>query len=83
MAIHDLPQKLRDCGQGHAVLLAYADELEAYLESTVPCHVSIGLEVILEVIVPDSVFEATMTKPTSCMLSTKSGDTRSAVLVFD
>jgi hypothetical protein len=73
MAIHD-PKKRRKRMHGEALMLAK----EAAL-----CQGSAWPEVHFEVIVPDSVFNATMTKPTSCTLSTKSGDTRRAVLVFD
>lgn len=83
MAIHDLPKKWRARADGHAGLLACADELEAHLKGASLCFVSEGPEICLEVILPDPVFHATIAKPSSCMLSTKSGDTRRAVLVFD
>jgi hypothetical protein len=80
--IHDLPKKWRARAHGDAGLIALADELEEHLKDAALCDVSTGPEVHVEVIVPESVFEATITKPTSCTLSTKSGDTRKAVLVF-
>ncbi len=83
MGIHDLPKKWRERANGDATLLACADELEAHLKDAALCYVSAGPEIHLELIVPDSVFKATITKPTSCTLSTSSGDTRRAVLVFD
>jgi hypothetical protein len=71
--IYDLPTKRRDRAHGDAAILAKDGAL---------CQGSVDTEVHFELIVPESVFEATMTKPTSCTLSTKSGDTRRAVLVF-
>lgn len=47
------------------------------------CHIYSGEEVRFELIIPDDIFHATIRKPTSCTLSTKSGDTRRAVLLFD
>ena len=47
------------------------------------CQGSVDMEVHFELNVPDSVFKATITEPTSCTLSTKRGDTRRAVLTFD
>jgi hypothetical protein len=53
-------------------------------DNEVPCQVSVSFdEIHLEMIVPDAIFKATLKKPTSCTLSTKSGDTRRASLVFD
>jgi hypothetical protein len=83
MGIHDLPKKWRARADGDAGLLACADELEAHLYGATLCFVSEGQEIGLEVILPDPVFHATITKSSSCTLSTKSGDTRRAVLVFD
>ncbi len=74
MAIHDLPKKRRKRAHGGAATLAR----EAAL-----CQGTVDTEVHFELIVPDVVFRATITKPTSCTLSTKSGDTRRAVLLFD
>ena len=82
MAIHDLPKKWREGAHGDAGLLACADELEAHLRDVTLCHVSAGPEIHFELIVPDVVFKAMMWKTTSCTLSTKSGDTRRATLVF-
>jgi hypothetical protein len=83
MAIHDLPKKWRARADGDAEILACADELEAHLNGATLCFVSEGPEIGLEVILPDAVFEATIKKPSSCTLSTKSGDTRRAALLFD
>jgi len=47
------------------------------------CYVSSGPEIHIEVTLPDDLFKATMMKSSSCTLSTKSGDTRRAVLAFD
>jgi hypothetical protein len=74
MAIHDLPKKLREKAYGDAASLAKKVAL---------CHVSAGPEIHFELIVPDGVFKAAITKPTSCTLSTRSGDTRRATMVFD
>jgi len=74
MAIRDVPQKRRKRIQGDAA---------TYRREPVLCQGSVDTEVHFELIVPDAVFWATMTKPTSCTLSTKSGDTRRAVLLFD
>jgi hypothetical protein len=74
MAIHDLPKKRREKAHGDAATLAKDAAL---------CQVSDGMEIHFELIVADSVFKATMTKPSSCTLSTKSGDTRRAILTFD
>ncbi len=82
MAIHDLPKKWRDRAHGDAGLLACADELEALLKSAALCSVSTGAEIHFELIVPDGVFKATINKTSVCTLSTKSGDTRRATLVF-
>ena len=49
----------------------------------VPCQVSAGPEVHFELIVTDSVFKAATARPTSCTFSTRSGDTRRAVLQFE
>ena len=73
MGIHGLPKKSREKGHGDT-----ARSKEAAL-----CQGSVDTKVHFELIVPDSVFKATITKPTSCTLSTKSGDARRAVLVFD
>jgi hypothetical protein len=83
MGIHDLPKKWRARAHEDAAMLACADELEAHLKDTGLCCISSGTEIGLEVIVPDAVFHATITKPSSCTVSTKSGDTRRAILVFD
>ena len=83
MGIRDLSKKWRERAHGDAAMLACADELEAHLKDAAFCHISAGPEIRLEMIVPDSVFSATMTKPCSCVLLTKGGDTRRAVLVFD
>jgi hypothetical protein len=82
MAIHDLPKKWREGARGDASLLACADELEAQLKDVALCHVSAGAEIHADLIVSDVVFKAMMWKTTSCTLSTKSGDTRRATLVF-
>ena len=82
MAIHDIPKKLRERAHGDAGLLACADELETHLKDTALCHVSAGPEIHFELIVPDGVFRATINKTSFCTLSTKSGDTRRATLVF-
>jgi hypothetical protein len=74
MGTHDLPKKRREKAHGDAATPA---------KDAVLCHVSAGMEIHFELIVPDSVFKATMTKPSSCTLFTRSGDTRRAVLVFD
>jgi hypothetical protein len=71
MGIHDLPQKRREKAHGDVV------STEAPV-----CQGSVDTEVHFELIVPESVFRATITKPTSCTLSTKSGDTRRAILLF-
>jgi hypothetical protein len=83
MDIHDLPKKWRGSAHGNAGMLACAAELEAHLKDAGLCAISAGTEIGLEVIVPDAVFYATIRKPSSCTLSTNSGDTRRAVLVFD
>jgi hypothetical protein len=72
VGIQDGPKKRRQKAYGEAV------PKEAAL-----CQGSVDREVHFELIVPDAVFKATITKPTSCTFSTKSGDTRRAVLVFD
>jgi hypothetical protein len=82
MTIHDLPGKWRDRAHGDAATLTCADELEAHLRGAVLCHVSIGKEIHFELVVPDGVFRATTNKTSFCTLSTKSGDTRRATLVF-
>ena len=82
MGIHDLPKKWRERASGDATLLACADELEAHLKDASLCRVSAGTEIHFELIVSDSVFNATINKTTSCTLSTKSGDMRRATLVF-
>jgi hypothetical protein len=74
MGTHDLPKKRREKAHGDAATPAKDAAL---------CHVSVETEIHFELIVPDGVFKATITKPTSCTLSTKSGDTRRAVLLFD
>lgn len=74
MRTHDLPKKRREKAHGDAAILA---------KNAALCYVSVETEIHFELIVPDSVFKATMTKPTSCTLSTSSGDTRRATLVFD
>ena len=83
MGIHDLPKKLRESAHGDAGLLACADELEAHLNDAALCHISTGHEICFEMIVPDAVFHAANSKPCYCALSTKSGDTRRAILAFD
>jgi len=83
MGIHDLPNKWRERAHGDAAILPCADELEAHLKNAAFCHISADAKIYLEVIVPDAIFKATITKPTSCALFTKSGDTRRAVLAFD
>jgi len=82
MAIHDLPKKWRDRAHRDAGLLACADELEGQLRGVTSCHVSAGPEIHFELIVPDGVFSATINKTSFCTVSTKSGDTRRATLVF-
>ena len=82
MGIHDLPKKWRERANGNTDLLACADELEAHLKDVALCHISASKEIHFEMIVPDGVFRATMSKTSSCTLSTKSGDTRRATLVF-
>lgn len=72
MGTHDLPKKKPKRAHGDA------DRKEAALRQC-----SVDTEVHFEMIVPDSVFKATMTKPTPCTLSTRSGDTRRAILLFD
>lgn len=52
-------------------------------EYELPCQVSAGPEVHFQIIVTDSVFKATTKRPAFCTLSTKSGETRRAVLAFD
>jgi hypothetical protein len=74
MAIQDQPKKRR--GKVHGEAATFAKE-------SARCYVSAGREVHFDLIVPDCVFHATVRKPTSCTLSTKSGDTRRATLVFD
>jgi len=82
MRIHNLPKKRRERAHGHSTLLVCADELEAHLRDAALCHVSTGTEIHFDLIVSDSVFKASITQPTSCTLSTRSGDTRRATLVF-
>jgi hypothetical protein len=82
MGIHGLPKRWRDRAHGDAGLLACADELEAQLKDVALCHVSAAAEIHVDLIVPDVVFKAMKWKTTSCTLSTKSGDTRRATLVF-
>lgn len=74
MGNHDLPKKRRE--KKH-------DDAATPTKETALCQGSVAAEVHFELIVPESVFRATITKPTSCTLSTKSGDTRRASLVFD
>lgn len=83
MRIHDLPHKWRERAHGDAAMLACADELEASLKDAALCYAAGGAEVELEVILPDAVFHASITRPTSCTLSTKNGETRRAILLFD
>jgi hypothetical protein len=73
MATHDQPKKRRGKVHGEAATLT---------KESARCYVSAGREVHFDLIVPDSVFHATVRKPTSCTLSTRSGDTRTAMLVF-
>ncbi len=82
MGIHDLPKKWRERAHGDASVLACADEVEAHLKYGALCYISNGPEIHFELTVPDVVFRATTRKTTSCTLSTKSGDTRRATLVF-
>jgi len=82
MGIHDLPKKWRESARGDAGLLACADELAAHLKRTALCYISTGKEVHFDVVVPDVVFRATIIKTSFFTLSTKSGDTRRATLVF-
>jgi hypothetical protein len=82
MGTHDLPKKRLDRAHGDTALLACADELEAHLKDASMCRVSAGAEIHFELIVSDSVFNATINRTTSCTLSTKSGDMRRATLVF-
>lgn len=72
MAVHRLPKKRRKKVHG-----------DAATKGAVFCQGVVDSEVHFELIVPDSVFHATIAKPTFCTLSTKSGDTRRAVLLFD
>lgn len=74
MRTHDLPKKRREKAHGDAATSAKDAAL---------CQVSVGTEIHFELIVPDAIFKATMRKPSSCTLSTRSGDTRRATLVFD
>lgn len=74
MGTHVQPKKRRQKAHGDVATPAKDAAL---------CHVSDGMEIHFELIVSDSVFKATMKKPSSCTLSTKSGDTRRAVLLFD
>lgn len=74
MATHDLPKKRREKAHGDVATPAKDAAL---------CQVSDGMEIHFELIVPDGIFKATMRKPSSCTLSTKSGDARRAVLTFD
>src|SRR5258708_7682385 len=83
MGIHDLPKKWRERAHGDAGMLTCVDELEAQIKNAVLCYVAAGPEIHFELIIPDDVFHATIKKPSSCTLSTKSGDTRRAVLLFD
>ena len=82
MTIHDLPEKWRERAHGDLGLLACADELEAHLKSTELCRISAGKEVHFDVVVPDAIFKATIKRTSYCTLSTKSGETRRATLVF-
>jgi hypothetical protein len=53
-------------------------------KNEVLCQVSAAFdEIHFEVIVPEDIFRATMKTPTSVTISTLSGDTRRATLVFD
>jgi hypothetical protein len=60
IGINDLPKKWRGRVHGDAGLLACADELEAHLKDAALCFISAGLEIQVEVILPEIVFEATM-----------------------
>jgi hypothetical protein len=82
MGIRDLPKKWRDRADGDGAMLTCADELEAHLKNAALCYVAAGPEIHFELIIPDDVFHASITKPSSCTLSTRSGDTRRAALVF-
>lgn len=62
MAIHDLPKKWRDTAHGDAGLLACADKLEARLNDAALCYISTGHEICFEMIVPDAVFHAAVSK---------------------
>ncbi len=83
MQIHDLPKEWRERAQGDGGVLACADELEAQLKNAVLCYVSLGTEINFEVTISDDLFHAMTRRPSSCVFSTWSGDTRRAVLVFD
>ena len=83
MGIQDLPKKWRELAHGDSSLLMCADELEAHLKRTAVCYVAAAKEIHFEIIVPDAIFTATLSRATSCTLSTNSGDTRRGVLVFD
>ena len=82
MAIHDLPGKWRGRAQGNDAVLTCADELEAQLKATAICHISVDKNIHFELLVPHTVFLATTNKTSFCTLSTNSGDTRRATLVF-
>jgi hypothetical protein len=82
MRIHDLPGKWRERAHGDATMLTCADELEAHLKGAVVCYISAGKEIHFELIVRDGVFRGTINKTSFCTLSTKSGETRRATLVF-
>ena len=71
MRIPDVPKRERETAR------------VARSKNAVLCYVSSGPEIHIEVTLPDDLFKATMMKSSSCTLSTKSGDTRRAVLAFD
>lgn len=80
MTIHDLAKKWRD--SGNAIAVACAEEFEAHLKDASLCYISDGAEMLLEIVLPGAVFEATMRKPATLNISTKTGDTRTASLHF-
>ena len=83
MGIQDLPKKWRELAHGDSGLLMCADELEAHLKRTTLCYVAAAKEVHFEIIVPDAIFTATLSRASYCILSANNGDTRRAVLVFE
>ena len=73
MAIHDKPKRKR--AKAHHVARAVSTGPASF-------QFSGGAEMHFELIVPDAFFHATTSKPTSCTLSTRGGDTRRAILTF-